>query len=143
MPLIRTVSCAQQIKCTVLNHKGATRQQEKYRLIQEERPEPAGGRGRGHEPHHNGYDRWHCREQRRESPHGGLEPAPACSCPGTLQPDEAEEEQQERGVREQHERDGRRVVGAPGVVDGETRVYGQNGAAYDRQAGILTFRRRV
>ena len=104
MPLIRTVSCAQQIKSTVLYHKGASNPKGKRRLIQEEGPEPAGRRGRAHEPHHRGHDRRHQRrhpgrehrrEQRGESPHGGLQPAPCSSSPGALQLDEAEEEQQE------------------------------------------------
>ena len=53
---------------------------------------------------------------------------------GLLEVTEAEEEEPERGVREQHESHGACV--APGVADGERRVEGQGAQAQLCQRGI-------
>lgn len=100
--------------------------------LQEESPEAGGSRDRRHRPDDgssNGrrHERRHPRrehhgEERRQQPHRDLG-TPAAA--GPFEPSEAEEEQQERGVRGEDEGDGARV--APRVADGERRVERQDG----------------
>jgi len=112
-----------------------------YELInysKKQRPQSAGGRGQGHAPdqsvHGRRHDRSHPgrehrRQQRGERPHRGLDPAAPCwSATAPLELTEADEEEDECRVGDEHERDGAGV--APGLVDDERRVARQDTEAY-------------